>query len=539
VPDVDFRILGPLEVRIDDRVVPITGAKQRAILALLLLHVGEVVSIDRLIDELWGDEPPEAGATALRVRVSQLRKSLAEAGDALVTRPAGYLLQIRREQLDLRRFERLVATADRAFEDGAPAAAVSALDQALALWRGPPLSDLAYEPFVQAPVVRLEELRLAALELRNEAKLALGRHSRLVAELRALVREHPLRERLAAQLMLALYRDGRQAEALDVYQAARRRLVEEVGIEPGPELRDLERRVLAQDPELAAAPRGGARSPAEPARLRAVLVAGDEDPRPLAALARPLAAHGSHELIVIALVGDAGAVGRALANVEALRQDLGAQAIPARVAAFTTPARGRDVNELATEQDAAVLLLEVGAGVMASGDLDGELTTVLTGAVCDVGLVAGCERAARTGGPVLVPFAGGDHDWAAVELGAWLAKAGGVPLRLVGARGDSESGRRDASRLLGHASLALQRGVGIAAEPLLAPPGPAGILGAAPGASIVVAGLSDRWPREGLGPARLELARGAPTPVVLVRRGVRPGGLAPARALTRFTWSAG
>ena len=230
---VDFRILGPLEVWHDGRLVSVTGGKQRAILAVLLLHAGEVVSTDRLIDALWGDEPPEAGATALRVRLSQLRKALGDAGELIVTRPPGYVVALQRDQLDLRRFERLVAAADRAMADGAADEAVQSITEALSLWRGPPLADLAYEPFAQAPVVRLEELRLAALELRVDAELALGRHAQLIGELQALAREHPLRERLWGQLMLALYRDERQAEALEVYRDARRRLVDEVGIEPG------------------------------------------------------------------------------------------------------------------------------------------------------------------------------------------------------------------------------------------------------------------------------------------------------------------
>ena len=246
---MDFRILGPLEVSHDGRAVPVTGARQRELLALLLLDAGHVVSSDRLMEELWGASQPAAGATALRVRVSQLRKALRAGGDVLVTRPPGYALLVPRDGLDLWRFERGLDEGERALASD-PQRALDALSQALAEWRGRPLVDVAYAPFAQAAVVRLEELRASALELRIEAELALGHHVRLIAELQGLTSEHPLRERLWAQLMTALYRDGRQADALAAYRTARERLVEEIGIEPGPELKTLEARILAQDPDL-------------------------------------------------------------------------------------------------------------------------------------------------------------------------------------------------------------------------------------------------------------------------------------------------
>ena len=246
----DFRILGPLEVAVGGQPLSLAGARQRALLAILLLHAGETVSTDRLIDELWGDDPPEAGSAALRVRISQLRRVLGAAGELLVTRTPGYAMALAPDQLDLRRFERLVAAGDRALRQRDPAQAVKSLREALALWRGPPLADFSYAPFAQPAIVRLEELRVAAIELHVEAQLALGDHARLIGELQALVLEHPLRERLCGQLMLALYRDGRQAEALAAYRAARRRLVDEIGVEPGPGLHDLEGRILAQDDGL-------------------------------------------------------------------------------------------------------------------------------------------------------------------------------------------------------------------------------------------------------------------------------------------------
>ena len=253
---MDFKILGPLEVREGDRRLSCKGPKQRLLLAALLLRAGETVSSDRLIEALWGESPPETADKALQVHVSQLRKLLepertpGSPGRILVTRPPGYVLNADPDQVDLHRFEQTAAQARAEREAGRTAEAAALLRRALALWRGPPLSDLSFESHLQADIARLEELRLAALEDRLDADLALGRHGEVTAELEGLVSGHPLRERLRAQLMLSLYRAGRQAEALEVYRAGRRALVDELGIEPGRELRDLERRILAQDPEL-------------------------------------------------------------------------------------------------------------------------------------------------------------------------------------------------------------------------------------------------------------------------------------------------
>jgi len=527
---VDFRILGPLEVWYEGRPIPVPGAKQRALLAMLLLHAGEVVSADRMLDAVWGEDPPDAGSTALRVRLSQLRKTLAGAGSSLVTRPPGYVMQLRDDELDLRRCERLVAAGDRALQEGRAAEAVDALRHALALWRGPPLADLAYESFAQAPIVRLEELRLAALELRVEADLSLGHHGGLVGELQELVRLHPMRERLCCQLMLALYRDGRQSDALNAYRETRRRLVDEVGIEPGPQLQELEARVLAQDPRLDLEPDTSVRT-ASRTPTRSVLVIADGDLESLAAIAEPLAAGDGRELIAAAVVSDSDSLDPALARLRAVRVGALERGAPTRVTAFTSAARGDDIVRLAAEHEAALLLL-----ALPDGALDDDTITVLAHAVCDVGFVAGAGRPAA-GAEVLVPFAGSEHDWAAVELGAWLATATGAAVRLVGTRGDPETGRRDASRLIASASLALQRGLGVAAEQALVGPGAGSMIEVADAAAVVVAGLSDRWVSQGIGAARLELARGARPPVILVRRGLRPGGLAPPQARTRFTWS--
>jgi YVTN family beta-propeller protein len=238
--------------------VPLGGTKQRAVLALLVLHANNVVSVDRLIDELWGEHPPESAANMLQGYVSRLRKVLEPhrrrgEHELLVSRPPGYVLQISAEQLDAERFARLVDDGRRLLEDGDVAAAAAQLRAALELWRGPALGDLAYEPFAQHEAERLEELRLLALEDRVDADLAAGRHDVLVPELQELVAKHPLRERLCAQLMAALYRSGRQVEALEVYRRTSRALRERLGIEPGPALVQLERAILEQDPELGTA----------------------------------------------------------------------------------------------------------------------------------------------------------------------------------------------------------------------------------------------------------------------------------------------
>jgi DNA-binding SARP family transcriptional activator len=527
---VDFRILGPLEVWHDGRAVLVSGSRQRALLAILLLHAGDVVASDRLMDDLWGEKQPAAGHTALRVRVSQLRKTLGPSGELLVAQPPGYALRIQPSQLDLSRFERMVAEGEAALGAGEPERAAGVLHEALGLWRGAPLADQPYAPFAQAPVVRLEELRLAALELRIDADLALGRHGSLAGELYALLAEHPLRERLWGQLMLALYRDGRQAEALVAFGAARTRLVEEIGIEPGPLLQELQKRILAQDPSLD----GESAAPAPPSRAILALPRHAAAIEPLAEIARDLAIEGGHELVVVALVPDATAlagVSRRLGEARATAIERGARA---RVAAFTSSDVAADAVRLVTEQDVALLLLDAPPALLETGCPPPDLALIMARAVCDVALVVPGEAA---GDAVLVPFAGHEHDWVALELGAWLAAAHAVPLCLVGIEARADSGARDASRLLASASLSLQRGMGIVAESVLVPAGIDGILAAAAEARALVVGLSERWEREGLGATRMAIARRARPPVLLVRRGLRPGGAAPPAALTRFTWS--
>jgi DNA-binding SARP family transcriptional activator len=532
---MEFRILGPLEVWDGGSQVSLGGPKPRALLTVLLLSPNEVISTDRLIDDVWGGDSLESAAAALRVNVSRLRKALPQ--DVLTTRSPGYVLRVEPDELDLHRFERLVDEGRSLRERGLAADASERLRDALSLWRGAPLADFAYESFAQAAIARLEEIRLAAVELRIDADLALGRHDALVGELEALVAEHPLRERLQSHLMRALYLSGRQAEALEAYKAARRALVDELGIEPSAALQELERAILRHDPSLAveAPPTGGLREIAE----RSVLVAITTETRadPLLAVAEPLVRNPPRVMILARLVSDAAELRAASAWLEERRSELEARGVAARAASFTSTAPGEELARLATELDVDLLLAGAPADLLAEGNPDGQLAAVLAETPCDVALLV--PRDAAPEGAVLVPFGGAEHDWAAVELAAWLARAKDVPLRLAGATAVPEHGKRDASRLLSHGALAVQRVLGISAEPLLTPPGEEGMLEASRYAGLLVVGLSTRWHGEGLGPPRLRLAREAAPPVLLVRRGPRPGGLAPPATLTRFTWSIG
>jgi predicted ATPase/DNA-binding SARP family transcriptional activator len=246
---MEFRILGPLEVRRDGHAVVLGGGRPRALLAVLLLRANEPVSAERLAGALWGEDAPTGAARTVQVYVSRLRRALGDE-TLLATTPAGYRLRVDPGELDSAHFERLLEDGRRALSEGRAGEAGALLRDALALWRGPPLADLAYAPFAQAEIARLDEQRLAALEARVEADLAAGRHAELVGELQRLVSEHPLRERLHGQLMLALYRSGRQADALQAYQDARATLVDQLGIEPATELRDLHQAVLTHAPRL-------------------------------------------------------------------------------------------------------------------------------------------------------------------------------------------------------------------------------------------------------------------------------------------------
>lgn len=270
--EMEFRVLGPLAVAVDGRPVELSSRKQRALLAVLALSPGQVLSVDRLVDELWGERPPATARHALQVHISSLRKLLGPA--AVATERPGYVLRVPAEACDAHRFQRLAAAGRRALRDGRPEDASATLVEALALWRGRALDDLLVEPFAAEEAARLEELRLAALEDRLVADLALGRHAELVGELEGLVARHPLRERLWGLLMLASYRSGRQVEALRAYSTLRQGLREDLGLDPGPELQQLEAAILRQDPSLttpAVTPqRPGGAEPAEASTAAAV-----------------------------------------------------------------------------------------------------------------------------------------------------------------------------------------------------------------------------------------------------------------------------
>jgi DNA-binding SARP family transcriptional activator/ABC-type transport system substrate-binding protein len=271
---VEFLVLGPLEARDGDRILPLGGAKQRAALAILLLSRNQVVSRDRLVDGIWGDAPPASATHTLETYISRLRKALHHDGqpERLITRPPGYLLRVDDGELDLQRLEASTDQGRRAMAADEPQAAATALKEGLGLFRGAPLEDLAYAPFAQVEVGRLDDLRAAALEQRIDADLALRRHAELIGELEALVAEHPLREHAWSQLMLARYRSGHQGEALATFDRARHQLAGELGIDPGESLQQLQHQILVQDPAL--------QLPQPHAKTEHVPPAAAEDPTP-------------------------------------------------------------------------------------------------------------------------------------------------------------------------------------------------------------------------------------------------------------------
>ena len=384
---MEFRILGPLEVRHDGRVIPLGAGQQQALLALLLLRANETVSRDRLVHELWGERPPSTAAKALQGHVSALRKLLepdrasGAAGRVIVTRGSGYELRLEKDQLDVDLFERLRDEGRGALAHGRPGRAATLLRDALALWRGSPLTDFAYEPFAQAEIARLEELRLAALEDRLEADLATGRHREVVGELEALVKEHPLRERLRSHLMLALYRAGRQAEALEAYQAARQALVGGLGIEPGRELRELHQAILRQDAGLD--PEGRAEPAAELAAetARGVFVGREPELAELRAALESAFAGSGH---LVFLAGEPG-IGKSRLADELIRHagEQGARVLTGRCwEAGGTPAYWPWVQALRPyirEAEPEALRRQLGAGAAELAQIVPELHELLPG----------------------------------------------------------------------------------------------------------------------------------------------------------------
>ena len=518
---MEFRVLGPLEVLAEGRSLDLGAPRQRALFAVLLLHANEVVSTDRLAEALWPDRIPRTAAKAIQVYVSALRKALGSARDVLETRGSGYVLRVAPGELDLHEFERLLASA----WGEAAAARAATLREALALWRGAPLADFEYESFVQAESARLGELRRHALEGRIEAELELGGGAELVAELQALVGAHPLQERPRVLLMRALYRAGRQSDALDAYRDGKRLLDEELGLDPGLELRELERAILRQDPDLS-----DTRTPPEPLRSIVAVPENAAGIDLLLPLAEALARSPTRRELVLARIVPSEELSSATAELDLARRGAADRGATVRVAAFSSSSPAEDVVRLGAKQDADLLLLST------DGDpLGGALGPVFEHATSDLAVVI--ERGgAVAAGAIVVPFGAFEHDWAALEIGAWAAAALERPLRLIGAMDQGAQGR-DASRLLADASLIVQHTTGVVAEPLLGPPGREGMVALAKGAGLLVVGLSDRWRTEGLGETRRALVERPPAPIVLVRRGLRPSGIAPQATLTRFTWS--
>jgi hypothetical protein len=331
--------------------------------------------------------------------------------------------------------------------------------------------------------------------------------------------------------MLALYRSGRQADALEVYRETRRLLVDELGSVASAVLHELEQAILRQDPELSLQVDAVA-----PGQRAIMIVAGELDPLDeLLALAEPLARRPARELIVARLLSHDDGLAAATRDLAERRRSLTECGATVRVAAYTTSELGTDTVRLASEHDVDLVIVAASPMLLESGRPDPDLDHILERTPCDVAVLAGGGRVAD--GPIVTPFAGVEHDWSAIELAAWLAGALGTSLRLLGTEADPGLGRRDASRLLGRASLLVQQVVGIVTEPVLVPAGEDGVLDAARDARLIVIGLSDRWRAEGIGRARLAVASRAQVPTLFVRRGLRPGGVAPSETLTRFTWT--
>ena len=348
---MEFGVLGPVTVRHGGRELPLGGPKQRALLAILLLRANEVVSRDRLVEGLWGERPPPTAAHTLDNYMSRLRKTLGEG--RLERRPPGYALQVGPEELDLDRFEHLRALAREELARGEIALAAEKLRSALELWRGPALADVLYEPFAAEEAERLEERRVSALEERIEADLALGMSTEVVPELEALVRAHPFRERLLAQLMLALYRAGRQADALTAYQTGRRQLAEGLGLEPGPELRELQRTILEHDPSLTAPTtrRRAPRTPARPSR------------RTLAAVAVAVAAVAASAAVGIAL----GIGGSSASSTESTSSQLVGLSLDS--GALSEPASLTSAPAAMAAQNGSLWIADPSAGTVTNFDL--------------------------------------------------------------------------------------------------------------------------------------------------------------------------
>jgi len=484
--------------------------------------------------------PPVTAAKTLQGYISELRRLLqpgvAPDHSAIATQPPGYLLQLPAEAVDLAQFERLWRVGRQALSENDPARAQQLLESALGLWRGEPLADIATQGEISLEVGRLHELRLACMEDRFAANLDAGGGAALVPELERLVAANPLRERLCRQLMLALYRGGRQADALGVARGLRERLLE-LGISPSPETAELEQAILNHEQALRTQPPSGPVSAVERRTLLVACQAGS-DLQSLSDLATLIAAtEADRDLTFVQVVDPRGrlAYGEQLRTVTQRlsehRRLLAGRGIDARVAAFASAQAGADVIRLAEHQQADLLVVNGTAELLAGRS--GLADRLLADAPCDVAVHL--PRPSRShGDTVLVPFGGNEHDWAALELAVQIARHEHAPLMVAGAAHSEDA---DASRLLADASLVVQRAYGVVAEPAIVAPGPSELLDLAAQARIVVAGLSPRYRARGLGETRQRIAARAPCDVVFVRRGVSPGLLAPGWTATSFGWS--
>ena len=442
-------MLGPVDARVDGvsaRLAP----QPRAVLAMLLLQAGQVVPSARLVDGLWGDDPPATAANILQGYVSQLRKALGR--DLLETREPGYAIHVGRDALDLHRFERLATDGGRALENGQAPAAAERLREALALWSGDALADVAEGDVLRPAAARLDELRLVALERRIEADLACGRDAELVGELETLTAEHALRERFHALRMLALYRCGRQAEALEVYRAARARLVDQLGLEPGAALQELEQAILRHDASLdldRAQPRTsearGAHDPRRRPRHRRRRLARDAGRRRSCGMGIASSSSPPRSPIPPRSRPHPPGCGRT------------ASASPSTASRCAPPRSPRSRPAPTSRGSLASRMPSCSSSTRPRGSWR---TPAFSACSTRPRATSRCSSTAPlVRGPVLVPFGGADHDWCAVELGAWLARAHETELVLAGSASAVDG--RDASRLLASASLAVQRALGV------------------------------------------------------------------------------
>jgi DNA-binding SARP family transcriptional activator len=548
---VQYRVLGPLELLADGPALPIRAQKQLILLATLLLNANQVVSVDRLIDELWPFQQPAQLGESVQVLVYQVRKLLeagAVRGSVLERQGNGYRLHTTPDELDSNRFERLVRSAQDARNKSDLESASWILAEALALWRGQALANVRFEaPTVsRAQAARLDEVRLSTAIERIEIDLELGREDELIGELEALVAEHPLDERLRQLQMLALYRCGRQAEALQSYQSARTALVDELGIEPSVRLQALHQSILRHDTDADRHRPPGeitTRTQEFISERRSVLAVAfaETDLDPLLAVATPLVqAQASRELILVMIVHESGEpLERANALVQEYRDRCLEAAVEARAAALVSTDSPADISRLARREDVDLLLLSAPSGLSLQGGLPSGTRTVLDQAPCDAGLLVRRDGL-RLDGEVVVPFGGKSDDWTAVETGAWVASTAGTRLVMLGVQAPDQRGeRQDASRLLADASLAVQQRIRVAVDTRLVDARvPDEFVHACSSASLVVLALPSDWRETNeIGPMRLLLAREASAPILFVRRGERPGGLAPRDSATIFSWS--